>query len=121
MPMAATSVPSIRAARSAWPAASSTVDLSRWGSGSTQAGRGKCWGSSAYPRARTAPSGSTTSAVEPVVPWSSARTKRRAALTAGSPAQRALGQVGPVGDDHVHAEADEAADGGLVIHRPHGE
>ncbi len=64
------------AAASASRMASSETRKISSGSCSTQPGSGKCWVNSRYPRPSTLPSWWMTSAVEPVVPWSSARIGR---------------------------------------------
>src|SRR5205823_14779425 len=66
----------------------------------------------------TRPSESTTRAVVPDVPWSSARTTRELTRARASRAHKPEREVGAVADHDVHAEADAAADIGLLVHRP---
>src|SRR2546427_13110752 len=66
----------------------------------------------------TRPSESTTRAVVPDVPWSSARTTRELTRARASRAHEPEREVGAVADHDIHAEADDAADIGLLVHRP---
>src|SRR2546429_9283536 len=64
------------------------------------------------------PSESTTRAVVPDVPWSSARTTRELTRARASRAHEPEREVGAVADHDIHAEADDAADIGPLVHRP---
>src|SRR2546422_9232929 len=66
----------------------------------------------------TSPSESTTRAVVPDVPWSSARTTRELTRARASRAHEPEREVGAVADHDIHAEADDAADIGLLVHPP---
>src|SRR5207247_10464527 len=66
----------------------------------------------------TRPSESTTRAVVPDVPWSSARTTRELTRARASRAHEPEREVGAVVDHDIHAEADDAADIGILVHRP---
>src|SRR2546425_3870553 len=66
----------------------------------------------------TRPSESTTRAVVPDVPWSSARTTRELTRARASRAHEPEREVGAVADHDIHAEADDAADIGLLVHPP---
>src|SRR3989442_5710208 len=66
----------------------------------------------------TRPSESTTRAVVPDVPWSSARTTRELTRARASRAHEPEREVGAVADHDIHAEADDAADIGLLLHPP---
>src|SRR3989441_12217983 len=66
----------------------------------------------------TRPPDSTTRAVGPAVPWSSARTTRELTRARASRAHEPEREVGAVADHDIHAEADDAADIGLLVHRP---